>query len=1261
MATIVAEAFLSAFVEVLLEKMISHEFMNFFRCKKLDVSLLEKLKTTLLSLQSILNDAEEKQIRNHAVKQWLENLRDVVFQADDLFDKINTEALRCKVKAEYQGKTVSAKVKNMFSFGFKQFCGVINSEMQTLFERLEHFAQKGHLLGLKENVSVSCSVWHRTPTSSVVDESTIYGRDCDRKKLKDFLLSESDSNSSKEIGVISIVGMGGIGKTTLAKLLYNDSEVKENFDLRGWAYISKDFDIVQVTKTLVESVTAKTIDTNHLHTPHAEFATSKRTDTDDLNTLQVQLQQSLRHKKFLLVLDDIWDRRYIDWNNLKDIFNAGKIGSKLIITTRDERVALAVQTFLPIHYLTPLGSDECWSLLAKHAFGACNFRQWSNLELIGKEISKKCDGLPLAAVALGGLLRTKSSEDDWNNVLKSNVWSLENVEVQPALLLSYHYLPAPLKRCFAYCSIFPKNSKLKKKTVVELWIAEGLVHQSRSHKSWEKVGEEYFDELVSRSLIHRQLVDDGKASFEMHDLINDLAKMVSYPYCMMLDEGELHERVRHLSFNRGKYDSYKKFDKLYGLKGLRTFLALPLQVSRGTQSYCSLSDKVVHDFLPRMKQLRVLSMAGYWNITELPESIGNLIYLRYLNLSYTGIERLPSATCKLYNLQTLLLFHCGNLTELPKDMGKLVNLRHLDIRGTTLTEMPAQIAKLTNIQTLSNFVVSKQHDGLKIAELGKFPDLHGNLCISNLQNVIEPSDAFRANLMMKNQIDWLSLQWNQQVTTIPMEPQIQSFVLEQLRPSTNLKNLGIHGYSGTNFPKWLGDSSFGNMVSMVIGGCNLCSCLPPLGKLQCLKELYIYWMASIRIVGAEFIGSDCPSFQPFPSLERLEFKNMPEWEEWNLIGGTTIPFPSLKCLLLERCPKLKGNIPTTLPSLTELHLRECDLLLKARHSTDNSNIILRPSNVFGQLMFPFNSLRKLTLDQIPSLMSFPRDGLPKTLQSLSLHYCENLKFLPHETLYNYTSLEQLSIEYSCSSMTSFTLGSLPVLESLYIKGCKNLKSIFVAKDAAQNLSFIQRIEIRCCDELDSFSPGGLSTPNLICFRVYGCNKLHSLPEPINTLASLQELRVFNLPNLQYFASEGLPINLRKLSVAGIVWNTRWSLESINNLSVLEIGGCDIVNKLMRMEGSLLPSSLMSLHIYQLDYIESFDGKWLNRLTSLQNLEISDAPKLKSLPEEELPSSLTVLSISDCPLLEATLQMKHGKEWHKIAHIPCILINYKMIT
>ncbi|MCI34876.1 disease resistance protein, partial [Trifolium medium] len=122
------------------------------------------------------------------------------------------------------------------------------------------------------------------------------------------------------------------------------------------------------------------------------------------------------------------------------------------------------------------------------------------------------------------------------------------------------------------------------------------------------------------------------------------------------------------------------------------------------------------------------------------------------------------------------------------------------------------------------------------------------------------------------------------------------------------------------------------MVSMILGGCHHCSLLPPIGKLHCLKELRISRMTSIMSVGAEFFGSNCPSFQPFPSLETLKFEDMPEWEIWNLIGGTTIAFPRLKCLLVDRCPKLKGNIPSTLPSLTELQLRECDLLLEARQS-----------------------------------------------------------------------------------------------------------------------------------------------------------------------------------------------------------------------------------------------------------------------------------------------------------------------------------------
>ncbi|XP_039687505.1 putative disease resistance RPP13-like protein 1 [Medicago truncatula] len=217
-------------------------------------------------------------------------------------------------------------------------------------------------------------------------------------------------------------------------------------------------------------------------------------------------------------------------------------------------------------------------------------------------------------MAIGGLLRTKLSQDYWNDVLKSNIWELTTDELQPSLILSYRYLPAPLKRCFAYCSIFPKNSILEKNMVVQLWIAEGLVPQPQSEKSWEKAAEEYFDELVSRCLIHQRSGDDLVVNFEMHDLVNDLAMTVSSPYCIKLDEQKPNERVRHLSYNIGEYDSYDKFDKLQALKGLRTILALPSHLTRFS---CNnfLSRKLVCDLLPQMKQLRVLSLSNYTGIS----------------------------------------------------------------------------------------------------------------------------------------------------------------------------------------------------------------------------------------------------------------------------------------------------------------------------------------------------------------------------------------------------------------------------------------------------------------------------------------------------------------------------------------------------------------------------------------------------------------------------------------------------------------------
>ncbi|CAK8564609.1 unnamed protein product [Lathyrus sativus] len=1249
MANFAGEKLMSASVKVILDKLFSPEFTDYYQSIKLDDSVLINLKTTLFNLQSALvHHHEEKQIANPTFNKWLDLVRYAIFQLHSLLDQINTEALLCKMKAQSETLTPSTKVRNFFSSRFKQIHDLINFEMQRLIQRLEYLILRQQQPGL--DFSDYTNAFHGTPTSYILEDesSVIYGRESDINRLKHLLLS-----SDSKIGMVSIVGMGGIGKTTLAKLLYNDPQVKDKFVFKVWVYISKDFDVYRVFKTILESITSQSIVNDNLGSQIVESDNTRGSYTNGMTTycpnlLFVLLKQILSTSKFLLVLDDVWDTKSVDWIYFMDIFNAVETDSRIIITTRDERVARSMQTFLFVHYLRPLGSEDCWYLFSRYAFGACDNPQQYYLEEIGREIKKKCDGLPLVAIELGALLHSKLFSDDWTYVLESNIWDPTNHEVHTSLESSYHYLSTPLKRCFAYCSIFPKKSILEKQTIVQLWIAENLVELYPGQESLEEVGEEYFDILVSRSLIQRRSISDEKSNFEMHNVIHDLATMVSSPYCMRLDEHNLHESVHYLSYNRGLYDPFNKFDKLSGLERLRTILALPLQTQLPC---CLLSNKVVQELLPTMKQLRVLSLSNYKSITEAPNSIGNLFYLQYLNLSHTKIERLPSETCKLYNLQFLLLAGCRRLVELPEDMGKLVNLRHLDVSDTALREMPLQIAKLENLQFLSDFVVSKHNDGLRVAELGQFPHLHGKLSISQLQNVNDPFEVDQANIKMKEQIDELVLRWDYG-STFP-DSQIKSVVLEHLQPSTNLKSLTIKGYGGISFPNWLGDFLFSNMVYLKISNCDDCLWLPPLGQLVNLKELIIEGMQSVHTIGTEFYGSDNSSIQPFPSLEILHFADMHELEEWKLTGGTATKFPSLKTLSLSKCPKLiVGNIPEKFPSLIELELRECALRVQ----------LMPPSNnVFRQLTFPLNSLGQLTIDGFSSLMSFPVDSLPKTLKIFIINNCENLEFLPCEYLSSYTLLEELKISYSCNSMTSFTLGALPVLKSLFIEGCKNLKSISIAEGASQkSLSFLRSIKIWDCNVLESFPLGGLATQNLVYFALWKCEKLPSLPGAMHTLTNLQEVEIDNLPNLQSFFIDDLPSSLQELtvgSVGGIMWSARSTWEHLTCLSGLRINGDNTVNLLLM---PLLSVSLVKLCICGLNDT-NIGELWLQHLTSLQNLEIINAPKLKLLPKNGFPSSISVLSVTRCPLLEASLRRKRGINWLKIAHIPAIIINDELIT
>jgi hypothetical protein len=194
-----------------------------------------------------------------------------------------------------------------------------------------------------------------------------------------------------------------------------------------------------------------------------------------LDIIQVELRKNLRRKRFLFVLDDLWNDNYNDWDELVTPLINENAGSRVIITTRQQKVAEVARTN-PICKLEPLSAEDCWSLLSKHAFGGEDSftSKYRDLETIGRKISKKCGGLPIAAKTLGGLLRSKLDVKEWTTILNSKIWNLPNDNIVPALLLSYQFLSSNLKRCFAYCSIFPKNFALDKNEVVLLWMAEGF-------------------------------------------------------------------------------------------------------------------------------------------------------------------------------------------------------------------------------------------------------------------------------------------------------------------------------------------------------------------------------------------------------------------------------------------------------------------------------------------------------------------------------------------------------------------------------------------------------------------------------------------------------------------------------------------------------------------------------------------------------------------------------------------------------------------
>ncbi|PWA43209.1 NB-ARC domains-containing protein [Artemisia annua] len=1210
-------------------------------------SELKKWESLLSMIQALLMDASQKEVTDEAVKRWLNSLQHLAYDIDDVLDTLATEAMHHEFVNESEALT--NKVRKLIPSCCTSF--PLNtrmiSKLDNITTKLQELVAQKNNLGLSVKTEQFIRNKNRSYQTSVGNLKGIVGREGDKKVLLDKLLGDEQCNEN--FSIIPIVGMGGMGKTTLARLLYDDKKVKDHFQLTAWVCVSDEFDSFRISEVIFQSVAGKT----------EEFK--------DLNLLQVALKDLLKEKRFLLVLDDVWSDKIEDWETLVGPFYEGAPGSKIIITTRKKELLRQLGHDHP-YDLQKLSHEDALALFAQHALGEANFDSHPTLRPHGESIVKKCDGLPLALRALGCLLRTKIDEEEWKEVLNDEIWRLQDgAGIVPALRLSYQELSACVKQLFAYCSLLPKDCVFEKEDLILLWMAEGFLRQSNTSKSMERLGEEYFEELLSRSFF--QAVPGEESLFAMHDLINDLATYVAGDFFARLDIDmekdfgkEALKKYRHMSVVRERYISYKKFKAFERAKSLRTLLVVPVLV-RDSSDYF-LSSKVMVDLIPELPFLRVLCLS-HLQIDEVPESVGKLKHLRYLNLSRTKITHLPEDVCNLVNLQTLIVYGCSKLTKLPDSFLKLKNLRHFDIRGTSLLKkMPLGIGELKNLH-LSKIIIGRESN-FAITGLKNLKIFHREVSIHGLDKVQNAPQAHELNFSQKG-FSELKVEW--------------SDVFD-------------------DFPNWIGDPSFLRLTSVSITSCKKCLNLPSLGKLSSLKKLLIKDLDKVKAVGPQLLGTSPAS--AFPSLEFLSFEDMPLWEEWSsssdVIGGV---FPCLQELTLDNCPNLAKVSLEALRSLRILKIKNCgSSVLRSLIRVASTVTRLSIEGISGlsdevwrdvmgylraveevyiekcnEIKYMWESeaeaskvlvnLRMLKIRDCEELVSLGEKEEENdnsgcnhltSLKILDLWYCKNLEHFSFPD-----NIESLII-YDCNSITcvSFPTGGCQKLKSLTIDSCNQLSEEELEKVlpiTSTSMLEVVRISgwpnLKSVNELTKFI-------RLTELAISDCRSIESFPaDALPTFTSLKSLAIMDCENMDV-ASFGLwPPNLGYLTLGGLKkpisqWGPQTFPTSLVDLLLWGVSGEEDDVTSGSQLSHMLPESLTSLYLMRFDKLESF-SKGFQHLTYLQHLDIRNCPKMKDLPETLLPSLLS-LKIERCPEELKEKTSRRGSYCPLISCIPCVNID-----
>ncbi|CAO2150445.1 unnamed protein product [Urochloa humidicola] len=705
---------------------------------------IEFLRTELRSIQAALRlvgVVPLEQLPQH-LKNWADLSREMLYDIQDILD---TFLVRVEESHPPDGsKGLISKMASPFHFKRNKIRREIADAVRDVKIKVHNIARLRDLHAdrlvarnrfdpVAANPAPAATSVDPRLLAMLKDQTGFVGTDLPRDELIS-MLTEGDDVSSQQLKVVSIVGSGGMGKTTLANIVYK--ELQSQFDCSAFVFLSVSPNMKQVFNNMLKQL------------DNEKYRDISETSWDE-QQLMDELRQLLQDKRYLMVIDDIWESK--SWQTIRDAMVENNLGSRIITTTRKTEIAEQVGT---VYKLNPLSNDGSKALFYKRAFGSGGKYPGNQLDSITDKILQKCGGLPLAVVSIASVVANKPPEvwhDVFNRISSVLEGDVEADSIRRQLLLSYYHLPSHLRACFLYISVFPEDYEFRRDRLVWRWIAEGFI-EGKQGWSLFQTGQIYFQKLLNLSMIQEveKNVCDGMTKYcQVHDLMHDMACSLAREEnfaTKLVDEQEQQTseyKVRRLSLQSSRLLEMRTSCtmKLPHVRSVCAFgtginLMPPLsrfQVLRVLDfEGCDLRGSYYDlKHLGELLHLRYLGLRGT-NVDHLPKGIGNLRFLQILDLKGTTIRVLPSTVVLLHKLLCLYTEHG---TRMPKGLENLKSLEELS--KVSVSEYPGFIKELASLVELRVLDIvlpqdvsesSQKHLMESLCNLHKIQDLRVSGC-----------------------------------------------------------------------------------------------------------------------------------------------------------------------------------------------------------------------------------------------------------------------------------------------------------------------------------------------------------------------------------------------------------------------------------------------------------------------------------------------------------------------------------------------------